>query len=48
MGNWYESGFDGIGREESRIATLSGPGRLWIPPGERREFVFLDDTPASK
>jgi hypothetical protein len=46
MGNWYESGFDGIGREDARISTLNGPGRLWIPPGERREFVFIDDAPA--
>lgn len=46
MANWYESGFDGMGREDARIATLTGPSRLWIPPGERREFVFIDDNPA--
>lgn len=46
MCSWYNTGFDGIAKEEARLASLTGPGRLWIPPGEQRELVFIDSTPA--
>ena len=45
MGSWYETGYEGIGREEQRLATASGPRRVWMPPGNRRELVFIDDEP---
>lgn len=48
MGNsWYNTGYDSIGKEEQRLATLSGPGRLWIPGGESREVVLIDDEPVT-
>jgi hypothetical protein len=43
--SWYETGYSGINREEDRIATLSGPFRVWIPPGKSLEMVFVDDEP---
>jgi len=43
--SWYDTGFDGMKREEDRIATMSGPQRVWIPPQSSKELVFLDDDP---
>lgn len=43
--SWYKTGFDGIGQEEQRIASLSGPSRLWVPPGTGRSVVLIDDDP---
>ena len=45
--SWYNTGYDSIGKEEQRLATLSGPNRLWIPPGESRELVLIDDEPVT-
>lgn len=45
--SWYNTGYDSIGKEEQRLATLSGPGRLWIPAGESREVVLIDDEPVT-
>lgn len=44
-GSWYDSGFGGINKEETRLAQMSGPRRLWIPGGATKEFVFVDDEP---
>lgn len=43
--SWYETGFDGVEAEQRRIEEQQGPGRLWIPPGQNKEVVFVDDDP---
>lgn len=42
-GSWYNQGSDGIEKEQHRLDDLTGPGRLWIPGGESKEGVFVDD-----
>jgi hypothetical protein len=44
--SWYETGFDGVNKEEERLASLSGPFRLWLPAGKSNEVVLVDDVPA--
>jgi hypothetical protein len=44
--SWYETGFTGIKREADRIEQMSGPNRIWIPAGAKKELVFVDDEPA--
>ena len=44
--SWYTKGFDGVGREEARQQATQSPNRFWVPVGERRELVFIDDDPA--
>jgi hypothetical protein len=46
MGTWYNTGYDGIGKEEQRIESLHGPNRIWIPVGQSKEVVFVDQEPA--
>lgn len=41
--NWYNTGYDGINKEEQRIQSMSGPNRLWIPAGSGRDLVLVDD-----
>jgi hypothetical protein len=43
--NWYDSGYGGMKKEEDRIAQMGIPQRFWMPAGESREFVFLEDEP---
>jgi hypothetical protein len=43
--SWYSKGFDGLAREEARIQASQTPNRFWVPVGERREVVFVDDEP---
>jgi hypothetical protein len=43
--SWYETGYDGVKKEEDRIAASQGPQRLWIPAGTGKDIVFLDDDP---
>ncbi len=45
MGSWYQAGYEGIAKEEQRIATASGPNRLWMPAGSKRELIFVDPEP---
>jgi hypothetical protein len=47
MTSWYDTGYGGINREEDRIANMSGPFRLWIPPGKTNQVVLIDDTPVA-
>jgi len=47
MGSWYDSGFGGISKEEQRLANMSGPNRVWMPPGTTREVIFLDSEPVA-
>lgn len=46
-GSWYSIGYEGIGREEQRLAQLGGPPRLWMPAGSTREVVFIDNEPVT-
>jgi hypothetical protein len=41
--SWYNSGYDGINKEEQRLQSLSGPNRLWMPPGTGKDLVVVDD-----
>jgi hypothetical protein len=41
--SWYNQGYDGINKEEQRLQSLSGPQRLWLPPGTGRDLVLVDD-----
>lgn len=43
--SWYDTGFDGVNKEEQRIQSMSGPRRLWLPPGSGRDLVVIDDDP---
>lgn len=45
--SWYETGYDGMKREEDRIAASAGPQRLWVPPQSGKDIVFLDDDPVN-
>jgi hypothetical protein len=44
--SWYESGFDGMAKEQARQETKYGPQRLYVKAGTSRDLVFVDDTPA--
>jgi len=44
--NWYTKGYDGMAKEEARQQSSQSPNRFWVPVGEKREFVFIDDEPA--
>jgi hypothetical protein len=41
--SWYNTGFDGIEKEQQRLDSMMGPGRLWIPVGAQKDIVFVDD-----
>jgi len=43
--SWHSTGFDGISKEEQRIASMSGPRRLWIPAGQGKLLALVDDEP---
>lgn len=47
--SWYNQGFDHAKKEnekmEDRINGLGTLRRLWIPAGESKQLVFLDDQP---
>jgi hypothetical protein len=43
--SWYSSGYDGVNKEEQRLATLSGPRRFWMAAGSSRSVVLVDDEP---
>lgn len=43
--SWYETGTEGIEREQARLDSQRGPGRLWIPPGADKDIVVADDEP---
>lgn len=43
--SWYNTGFDGMKKEEDRLASMTGPNRLWIPADSVRDVVFIDDDP---
>jgi hypothetical protein len=43
--SWYTSGFEGIEKEQQRLDSMQGPGRLWIPVGAQKDIVFVDDDP---
>lgn len=44
-GSWYSTGFDGIGAEERRLDEAQGPHRMWIPGGQGKDVVWVDDEP---
>jgi hypothetical protein len=44
---WYDTGYEGIKREEERLQSLSGPMRFWMPPEASKQVIFLDDEPFS-
>lgn len=43
--SWYDTGYGGVRREQERIEQGSGPNRLWMPAGAKKEVVFVDDEP---
>ena len=45
--SWYETGYTGTKRESDRMESLNGPNRVWIPAGQKKEIVFIDDEPAN-
>jgi hypothetical protein len=42
---WYKTGYDGMGEEEARVASMFQPPRFWMPKGKSKELVFVDDEP---
>lgn len=45
--SWYDTGYGGVKREQSKIEAAHGPNRVWIPAGGKRELVFVDDEPVA-
>lgn len=43
--SWYNTGFEGIGAEQARIEANQGPQRFFVPKGQEKELVFVDDDP---
>lgn len=43
--NWYDTGYDGVKKEEDRMNAFSPPRRFWVKVGEPKEFVFVSDEP---
>lgn len=43
--SWYSTGFDGVEKEQQRLDSAVGPGRLWIPAGQQKDIVCVDDDP---
>jgi hypothetical protein len=43
--SWYNSGFNGMQREQERLDSQHGPRRFYIPAGQEKEVVFVDDDP---
>ena len=43
--SWYETGYDGVAKEEQRLEESQGPQRFYIKAGEQKDFVFVDDEP---
>ena len=44
--SWFQTGYDGVKKEEERLASQYGPDRYWMKPEERRSIVWIDDDPA--
>lgn len=45
--SWLNTGYGSLKTEEKRQSEAQQPNRFWVPIGERREFVFVDDEPGS-
>jgi len=43
--SWFDTGFEGMKREEDRLQSRQGPGRYYVPEGETKEMVLIDDVP---
>jgi len=43
--SWYDTGYTGVRKEQDRVDASSGPNRIWIPAGGKKELVFVDDEP---
>ena len=43
--SWYQQGYEGVKREEDRLASQRGPQRFWMPAGEKKLVVWVDDDP---
>jgi len=43
---WLQQGFDGINKEEQRLAEQYGPHRFWIKGGDSKDLVWVDDDTA--
>lgn len=44
-GSWYQTGYAGMPQEAVRQGQLYAPNRLWIPAGQKKDEVFIDDEP---
>lgn len=40
--SWFETGYKRLIEEESKVGTIS---RFYVPDGESKEFIFVDDQP---
>lgn len=43
--SWYEQGYSAMSREQNRLDSMNGPNRFWMPQGQNKELVFVDDEP---
>lgn len=43
--SWYNTGYEGVNKEEQRLASLSGPRRFWMQAGSSRSVALVDDDP---
>jgi hypothetical protein len=45
--SWMNTGYQAAHAEQERREQGYGPDRVWMPAGEGRELVFIDDPPIS-
>lgn len=45
--SWYSTGFTSATASEKRDFTSYAPDRVWIPAGQSRDLVFVDDAAIS-
>jgi len=43
--SWYNTGYDGVSKEEARIQASRGPSRVWIKGGTGKDLVLVDGEP---
>lgn len=43
--SWYDTGYDGAEEEEERRSMGYPPDRWWVPEGDTKEIVYVDDDP---
>ena len=43
--SWYETGYEGAGKEQERRSLGYPPDRFWLKAGSSKEIIFIGDDP---